>query len=244
MGRQVCAAWATPADLCCEGGGTTTNCVDGTVALEYIWTDDQLLTAASNILHALTGFRYSGVCGPFTVWPCTVVCGCERRCDPCRLPGSHLELPVDEQVASVAVEIDGVVLAPTSYRLFGRNILVRTDGEPWPLQSFGVPGSGAELEVTFTTGTAPPPELVQAAATLACELKKACNGDACGLPPNVASVVRRGVDITLTDIAQLMRGDKFGIPLIDYALMVHGGAAAFTPTMHDPARKPRGYPAP
>lgn len=248
MGREVCAPWVSPADLCCEGDGTTTDCVEGEVALVYKWSDEDLALAASNILHARTGRRYPGVC-EHEVWPCVDHCrpgcswSCSRLCGP---RGDRLVLPTSLEVLTAEVEIDGVVLDGSLYRIEG-NTLVRIDGERWPRNNYGVTtDGGVELRVVFTAGAEPPIELRIAAADLACELKKSCNGQACSLDARVTSFARRGVAVELTDLSEMLKSGSTGIPSVDYALSVHEvrhGSA----TMHDPAACPRGlpvYPAP
>lgn len=241
MGQQVCAPWAAPEDLCCEGDQTIDDCVDGQVALDFKWTDDDFILAASNLLYARTGFRWPGAC-QFTVWPC--VDGCSSAHHPCVSCCSYeaIELPTDYPVVSVdLIDEGGVILPDTDYRLERGNIVVRTDGLRWQRNTFGLPGaSGIETTVTFTAGTAPPIEGQMAAAALACEMKKACNEGTCALPSNVRSFVRRGVAVELNDILKLMSNGLTGIDAVDRFL------ATWEPfgqgsTMFDPASKPRGY---
>lgn len=240
MGQQVCAPWTTPDKLCNAGGGTTTDCVDGDVPLVYSWTDEELVMAASNILYARTCFRYPGVC-EFSVWPC-VVGGCYAQdCHPCVPCGpSVIVLPSDVPVVSITtITEDGVELDESAYRL-ERNRVVRLDGLRWGRNTFGLPGVlGVETVVTYTAGVEPPIELQMAAADLAAELKKSCNGQSCALDPRVSSYARRGVSVELTDLEALLRSGATGIPSVDYALKVHGDCGG-TATMHDPAAPYRG----
>lgn len=243
MGQQVCAPWTTPDKLCNEGGGTTTDCVDGVVPLVYEWTDDELILAASNILHGRTCYRYPGVC-EYSVWPCIDV-GCfshHHPCAPC-VRMNVILLPSDVPVVSITeITEDGAVLAPASYRL-ERGRVVRLDGLPWQRNTFGLPGApGVETIVTYMAGEAPPIELQIAAADLAGELKKSCNGQSCALDPRVASFSRRGVSVELTDLKELLKSGATGIPSVDYALTVHGGCEQGSATMLDPAAPYRGSP--
>lgn len=241
MALQVCAPWTTPDKLCCEGGGTTDDCVSGTVPLVYEWSDDQVILAASNILYARTCYRYPGVCTA-TVWPC--VDGCSSAKHPCVrcCRFDAIELPTDYPVITIVDVIeDGVTLAPTDYRLERGNILVRLDGNPWQTNTFGLPDvSGVETTVEYTFGVAPPIELEMAAAALACELKKSCNGNECALPAHVTSFARRGVAVELTDLAEMLKSGATGIPIVDHALKVHGNCG--WSMMYDPASVVRGLP--
>lgn len=244
MGQQVCAPWAAPDELCCEGGGTTDDCVSGTVPLVYEWSDDELILAASNLLYARSGFRYPGVC-EWSAWPCVPGCHSERHpCAPC-VTYNVIVLPSDYPVVSlVEVLEDGVPLNLADFRVERGNRVVRLDGLPWRSNTFGLPTSNAdavETIVTYTAGVAPPIEGRMAAAALACELKKSCNGNECALPANVTSFARRGVSVELTDLAEMLKSGATGIPIVDHFLAVHGKPFGYT-TMSDPAAPRRGYP--
>lgn len=242
MSREVCAPWTTPDKLCNEGGGTTTDCVDGVVPLVYQWSDEELILAASNILYARTCFMYPGVCGPFDVWPC-IDSRCyspKHPCAPC-VSYNVILLPSDLPVIAIdQITEDGVVLSPAAYRLDRGNRVVRLDGLRWQRNNFGLPGEGVETIVSYTVGVAPPLELQMAAAALADELKKSCNGQSCALDPRVASFARRGVAVELTDLSEMLKSGATGIPIVDHALKVHGQCAQGTATMVDPAAPYRG----
>lgn len=242
MGQQVCAPWASPSDLCCEGPGTVDDCVNGTEALVFKWTDDELILAASNILYARTGYRFPGVC-EFSVWPCVDGCRSDHHpCAPC-VRYNVIMLPSDYPVVSITeVTENGVMLAPADYRLDRGNRVVRLDGLPWQRNTFGLPTSdpnAVETIVTYQVGAAPPIEGRMAAAALACELKKSCNGNDCALPANVTSFSRRGVDVELTDLAEMLKSGATGIPIVDHFIAVHGMPRGWT-TMSDPAAGMRG----
>lgn len=239
MGLSVCAPWATPDDLCFVPDGTVDDCVDGPVALEYKWEPEDVLLAVSNLLYARTGRKWPGVC-EFSVWPCIDTCWSDQH--PCVRCCSHceLELPSDYPVVSIeSIVEDGVTLDASDYRLERRNRVVRLDGLRWQRNTFGLPcasGSGVETVVTYTAGVEPPIEGRMAAAALADELMKSCNGQTCALPAQVQSFARRGVTVELTDLAELMKSGATGIPIVDHFLHVHERWAS-SPTMADPARR-------
>lgn len=130
------------------------------------------------------------------------------------------------------VKLDGVVLAPSGYRLDQHRYLIRTDDDLWPAcQDL----SKADTEtgtwsITYTYGS-DPPMLGRAAATqLACEFYKACNGDDCSLPEGTTRLVRQGVTIEKLAFAtfsiQQERGSKrpvwrTGLPLVDAFLTAY-----------------------
>jgi hypothetical protein len=242
MGQQVCAPWVAPDKLCCEGGGTTDDCVSGTVPLVYEWTDLELIMAASNLLYARTGYRFPGVCS-FDVWPCVPGCHSDRH--PCASCVSYnvIELPSDYPVVAItSITENGVPLAATDYRLERGNRVVRLDGLPWQRNTFGLPSAdpnAVETIVSYDVGAAPPIEGSMAAAALACELKKSCNGNECALPANVTSFARRGVAVELTDLAEMLKSGATGIPIVDHFLAVYAAPRGWT-TMSDPAAPMRG----
>lgn len=242
--RQVCAPWAAPTDLCFEGGGTTDDCVDGAVPLEYKWDPEDVILAVSNLLFARTGFRYPGVC-TYQVWPCVDRCTSERHeCVPC-CAYNVIALPTELPIVGIeSITEDGVALDPSAYRLERRGRVVRLDGLAWQRNTFGLPcaaGSGVETIVTYTAGEMPPIEGRMAAAALADELMKSCNGQTCALPAQVTSFARRGVQVELTDLEDFMKSGATGIPIVDHFLRTHS-AFANMPTMGDPAKRRRGSP--
>lgn len=244
MGLQVCAPWATPADLCFTPGGDTTDCETGSpTPLVYKWDPEVVIMAVSNILYIRTGRRYPGVCERDPVWPCVAHCWSDRHeCVPC-CNLSTIILPSDYPVVEITeISEDGVELDPDAYRL-ERNRVIRMDGEGWKRNSFGLPCADNLVEtiVTYTAGVAPPPELVMATAALTDELLKSCNGQTCALPANVTSFSRRGMTVELTDLAELLKSGATGIPIVDHALAAHVPLAN-TMTMTDPAARYRGGP--
>jgi hypothetical protein len=140
---------------------------------------------------------------------CGDACSCDNPAT-LRLPG-----PVD---SIEEVLIDGTVLAPSSYRVDARSLLVRTDGGGWPAcQSLGLaaaePGT---WQVTYTRGEPVPSGGQVAGGTLAVELFKAsCNDATCQLPRRVSSISRQGVTIALLDAFDDVTKGRTGIWLID-----------------------------
>lgn len=212
-----CTPWTTVDRLCCDDlpnvGGP---CDDAPTPATYAWTDEELIGAASKILFEMTGRRFPGLCEVKL-----------RPCDPCRTCGDCCECryefiplvgvyPVTE---IVEVLIDGAVVPPASYRVDEYTRLVRTDGQRWPRwQNLGADPTvlgERSFQITYMTGRPVPADLQYAAALLACELKRACNGQGCGLPDRVQSVVRDGVSYQMLDAAEVAFNGSFGVPLID-----------------------------
>lgn len=239
--KVVCAPWITADKLCCEGGGNLVDCDGTSTPLQYEWSDDDLILAASNLLYARTCYRYPGVCTR-EVWPCLCCCSCGNH--PCGCGAYYaIELTSDFPILSVvSVEVNGVPVNPADYRLDENARIVRTDGERWPeCNNLGLTAPIAtsdEVRVTYTTGRDIPVELQMACAELVCELKKACNGDpSCKLPSHVRSVTRRGVEMDVYDVTSLLTQGVTGNPIIDHALTVHGRCGSAR--MADLTRMPR-----
>lgn len=143
---------------------------------------------------------------------CACACDCKPRCQ-ITLPGP---------VASVSqVLIDGVILAASSYRVDDNQYLVRTDGDCWPrCQDYNVDVPADDtLQVTYLRGTPVPQALLDAAATLACEFAKSCAGEACRLPGRISSIARQGVNVTFTDIDNLLKRGLTGIVEVDQVIV-------------------------
>lgn len=212
----ACQPWTTPDKLCCEGGGDSIDCDGAVTPLEFRWSEEQVIAAATNLLFKRTCFRYPGLCER-TVIPCICsrpVCMCGRREHAIELTSDY---PIHE-ITEVVEVVDGVeaVLDASAYRLDEHRRLVRIDGQGWSK-------CWTDIKVSYTTGRMPPVELQMAAAELACELFKACRGTKCDLPPHVRSVTRRGVEHDIWDVVSLMSSGMTGLPMVDHALMVHGG---------------------
>ena len=216
--------------------------VDTTVCDELTSLDaakrDVAVALAAQTMRALTGYQVGGC--PGTLRPCSVACaagspgwhwvngtfvpvnlsgtwvnvtcGCGWDCKhpagtSVRLPGvvSYIE----------EVKVDGVVLAPTAYRVDNGNLLVRTDGQGWPTtQDMGK----ADTEVgtwSVTYGTGVPVDALGAhvAGMLACEYAKALGGKACSLPKSVTTITRQGITMQITPGA--FPEGLTGIPAVD-----------------------------
>lgn len=189
----ICAPWATVDDL--PATAPTLPPAE--------W--ERYLTAASEILWALSGRQWSGA-------------SCEEtaryqghaavRCFPFEAPVlTSLALPHDEVTAVTTVTVNGVAF--TGYRRIG-SWLHRTDGTGW---------SGT-VDIVYQRGLAPPLGGVIAAVTLAVELQKASAGDSsCRLPKRVSSVTRQGVTMTILDPQLFLGQGRTGLADVDQWLV-------------------------
>src|SRR5690606_32115828 len=142
---------------------------------------------------------------------CRDACGCGSA-----TPALRFDLPVYDVTA---VEVDGELLDPATYRVDDHRLLVRQDGGRWPTcQDMSLPlGGEGTWAVTFRTGSPVPPGGQVAAGKLALELAKAACGDkGCALPQRWQSITRPGVNITAAlDTFEGLDQGKTGIWIID-----------------------------
>lgn len=214
-----CQAWITADDVadCCSQftGGTDTSGLEPWVG------------PAVEALFGLSGGRFTGLCGPVTVRPCSGCGGCVAQqrwrysdgsvgfvptwtgsswalsngrtsCHCGCLP--EVELGRYDVQGIAQVKIDGEVIAPSAYRLDGQWRLVRTDGLAWPsCQSLTLDDDEeGTFSVSYWYGEEPSELAQQAAAVLACQLYAACNNAGrCKLPERTRSVVRAGIGIEI-----------------------------------------------
>lgn len=139
---------------------------------------------------------------------CAGACSCEPKCSVW-LPG-----PV---AGVVSVTVDGVLIDDSMYRVDNRSRLVGINGQCWPTcqnMDLESPDEGT-FEVTYLRGTPLPMAGQIAAGKLACEFLKACQGEACGLPENVASITRTGVQIEMVDPTDVLTDGLTGIAEVD-----------------------------
>lgn len=143
-----------------------------------------------------------------------LTCGCGKTCKcdglwTIRLPG-----PVD---SVVDVQVDGTSLPVDAYRVDGRGLLTRQDGEEWPsTQDLDRPdGDDGTFSVTYMRGLPVPAGGQLAAAVLACELAAAYVGEDCRLPQRVQTITREGVTVGVVDSFDDLDAGKTGIWTID-----------------------------
>ena len=226
-GDGPCTLWTTAEDVaaCCSVTAAES-------AFEYA------AEVASSILYHLTGRRWSGRCravvrpqdlrpdcSPYrwkgSRWPA----GC-RRVDVITLAG----YPVREVEE---VTIDGDALDPSEYGLWqGRHLVRLTFGEGWPsCQYLDRPSGEGTFFVTYIYGADPPLAAQHAARALACQVARACAGEACDLPANLSRLVRQGTTVEV-DAARALSG-PLGVPEVD-ALLASIPPRRRRPSIHSP----------
>jgi len=144
-------------------------------------------------------------------------CGCAGGCT-C---SADCEVRLLGPVAAIEeVRVDGVVLAPTAYRLdYVKTfpVLVRTDGECWPeCQDMNTETTEVgSFSITYLRGIPVPVTGRIAAGMLAGEFAKACVGAECSLPQQLASLTRNGVQVDVVDPATFIDNGLTGVTLVD-----------------------------
>lgn len=229
-----CTPWITGDDVadCCN--------VETTSGALF----DQVAQDASDLLFEISGRLYAGECGPRTVRPACDSCFCGYQvlsrgyvigpwdygyplmlCDSCLIACS----PSLIKLAGVPVRevtevlIDGDVVDPTTYRVFNDRYLQRLDNGHWPTsQNLTLADTeDGTFSITYTYGADPPALGVAAAASIACEMFKACDNatsGACVLPTGVTRITRQGITIDrLAFTSWGFREGRWatGLPLVD-----------------------------
>jgi hypothetical protein len=150
--------------------------------------------------------------GPFLFGGRWFNAGCTTACCGSSACAVVLRGPVAE---ITEVMVGGEEVLPSSYRVDvvqGAWLLVRTDGECWPVcQNMAAsPDEADTFEVTYGQGTAVPEALAIATAILACEYAKHLTGGTCSLPAKMTRLSRQGVEVEVAppDPAQGFTGIK------------------------------------
>lgn len=178
------------------------------------------------------GFGFSPYIGLNGQW--MNACGC--RGDGCScvkvrevmLPGTA------GRVDSVVV--DGVTLPPTSYRIDNGNMLVRTDGEDWPVcQDMNLDSGEGTFLVTYLDGTPIDGVGAYVAGLLAAEFAAACIGAACALPASVQSITRAGVQMDFSE--EMFPGGETGQRTVDSYIRIWNPTATLPAGIYSPDYK-------
>jgi len=236
---EFCEPWTTPDKLCCPDA-VSVDCETGDpVVASYAWTDEELIEAATGILYRATCSLYPGHC-EVTVRPCGY-CSCNRKKCGC---GRYIYIDLQEKYPIVSIDevlIDGEVVPESSYRLDDYHRLVRTDGACWPACNDLIleATEPRTFQVSYTAGRLPPIELQMAAAELACEMKRACNGFDCRLPRNVTHVSRQGISMDITALEGAVSGRVSGLAMVDSAVSQYNCSRARARVWHPSLQGPR-----
>jgi hypothetical protein len=150
------------------------------------------------------------------------------RCgeDDCGCTGESIIKLYSPVRTIVEVKIDGDVVDPDSYRVVREKYLQRLDDPGPPVLHRGWPScqnvtlddsEDGTFSITYTYGRYPPEIGKLAAAQLAKELLKECNGEECDLPKGVSRVTRQGIIVDLNAVTAWVKGTGWhtGMPLVD-----------------------------
>lgn len=241
-----CQPW-TP--IWCEPLPITTAAVTGDmlqVATEVLWAKsgrqfDECTQSLRPCARDCFGssFPYSSTSSDFGwgQWPTPYLYGGQwynLGCGGC--PGTCActviyEAKLPEPIVSVQeILIDGAVMPTGSYKMYDYGMLIRTDGQPWPLcNDLNLPATAVGTwQITLTIGTEVPALGRLAVGELARELSLACVGATCKLPSSVQQLVRQGVSLTFLDPNEMFADGKLGLYNSDLFISTFnpGGIAA------------------
>lgn len=238
-----CTPWIGAADVTdCDSS------LDGSDQADLV---DYVALQSGELLFELSGRQFTGLCGPTTVRPCVGRCRCVdsrwaasqwswtglswlwdgRRRGGCR-PVSSVKLAGYPVRAIVEVKIDGVAIDPAGYRLDRQRDLIRMRDPAAPTKRVLWPGcqkldledtEAGTFAVTYTWGQDPPRGGVKAAAQLAAELARACNGGECKIPSGVVRSTRAGVTIERESLSTFLQTGSTGLVLVDAFLAAYNG---------------------
>lgn len=249
----LCGAWATPADI-----GET----DRALLSDIQWPS--WLTAASEILYALSGRQWSGPgCtqavelrgqppAPGTgAWPYFRSWGESAQSywwwsfsgwawfpRYVGLPPQPMaiKLPHDQVTAITSVVIDGEPF--TAYNLLASGWIERTDGRRWVEFDNGT-------VIQYAYGVPPIESGVRAVVRLAIEMVKDWLGNSsCRLPRRVTSVTRQGISLAISDPQIFLKEGRTGLYEVDLFLAAVNPdsrkqrATVWSPDIPKPVRMP------
>ncbi len=227
---------------------------------------DLVAEQASDLLFEISGRQFAGECGPRTVRPNCDSCYCGYQvlsrgyvigpwdfgyplmlCDSCLVACSpSLVKLAGVPIREVSeVKINGDIVPDDEYRLFNDRYLQRLWDDRWPIaQDLTIPDTETHtFSITYTYGADPPSLGVAAAASIGCELYKACETGVgeCRLPTGVTRLTRQGITIDKLAFTSWGYRDKrwaTGLPLVDaFLATVNPAGLQRRPTMWAPGRR-------
>lgn len=135
-----------------------------------------------------------------------------------------------------SVQVDGVVLDPTAYRVDNGNQLVRQDGLDWPVcQDMNLPdGQEGTFSVTYLDGNPVDALGAHVAGILAQEFARACVNAACALPDRVQSLTRQGISMQMQPDETEFPGGRTGVRFVDDWIQVWNPTASLPAGVYSP----------
>ena len=167
--------------------------------------------------------------------------GCPGTCSCSVIYEAQMPAPIAN---IVEILIDGSPLVSGSYTVYDHQMLIRTDGQPWPMcNDLNLPNTAVgtwSVEVEF--GTEVPKSGQLAVGELALQLINAlCDVDACSLPKPVQQLVRQGVSLTFLDPNEIFADGRVGLYFCDLFISTFnpGGIPARAQVIDVDSRGPR-----
>lgn len=151
-------------------------------------------------------------------------CSC-TKVEEVQLPGTVGQ--VDEVV------LDGVILDPSTYRVDNGNMLVRTDGDSWPVcQDMNLNSGEGTFLVTYLDGNPVDGVGAYVGGLLAAEFAQACLGGDCALPSNVQTITRQGVTMELDP--EMFQGGVTGNRTVDAYIQIWNPTSTLPSGIYSP----------
>jgi hypothetical protein len=144
-------------------------------------------------------------------------CGaCSGGCSCTEISEVILPSPVS-QIISVMMDGTPMATGGAAYRVDNNRLLVRTDGQKWPLcndlsKADTEPGTWS---VTAAYGKDVPVSGQLAVGEMACEILRAMRGNDCRLPAGIQQIARQGITISFPEVGALFRDGRTGLYLVD-----------------------------
>lgn len=126
----------------------------------------------------------------------------------------------------VEIKVDGDIVPTGSYMVYDNQMLIRTDGEAWPICN-DLNKADTEVgtwSITLTIGQTVPDLCRLAVGEMATEFIKSCLGQNCRLPSPVQQLVRQGVSMTFLDPNAVFADGKVGLYFCDLAISTYNPA--------------------
>jgi len=141
--------------------------------------------------------------------------GCPGTCSCTVIYEAKMPAPIAD---IVEIKVDGAILTSGSYTVYDHQMLIRTDGSPWPTCNDlnKTEDEVGTWSVEVVMGTEVPTLGQLAVGELAGQFILACvDSDACALPRPVQQIVRQGVSLTFLDPNEVFADGKVGLYFSD-----------------------------
>jgi len=174
---------------------------------------DLPLYQAWPVIYSEWGYGY-GLLNPFINTDGQWVNG---GCGVCRC-GASCEIPLQGPTTTARVGyvlVDDIPVDSSAFQIQNGYLLVRIDGECWPICQNYSKQDPPKFVVNYQRGNEIPPAVQGAFEILACEYAKACVDAECRLPRRLQSLTRQGVELQVIETDDYLDRAMTGITEVD-----------------------------